>query len=147
MVAERHRQSGREARNDYCSGWRKTWLADDRDPRCGGDLVRGAIFDGNENLLIESGGPEWLTWREVADTIAAKIGREKIRIIPLPAGLARINQLMARPFSKSVANTFALMSFVAAYQPRWSPQRAIETLRLPPLMTLSDYLDANYRSK
>ena len=108
-------------------------------------LVGGALFEGSENLLIESGGPEWLTWRQVADKIAAKIGRKKIRIIPLPAGMARLNQLLARPFSKSVANTFALMSFVAAYQPRWSPDRAIELLKLPPLMTLSEYLDANYR--
>lgn len=108
-------------------------------------LVRGALYEGGDNLLIESGGPQWLTWQEVADIIARKTGKSKIRIIPLPAWMARLNQILAKPFSASIANTFALMSFVADYQPRWTPEQAINTLNLPPLMTLSEYLDANYQ--
>ena len=111
-------------------------------------LVGGALYEGEDDLLLEAGGPQWLTWGEIADTIARKTGRKRIRTIPLPAWIPRLNQKLAKPFSASVANTFALMSFVAEYQPRWSPETAIRTLHLPPLMTLSDYLDANYtRSK
>jgi hypothetical protein len=110
-------------------------------------LVGGALYEGTDNLLIEAGGPQWLTWREIAGIIATKTGRPKIRIIPLPAWVPRLNQALARPFSASVANTFALMSFVADHQPQWTPEQAIRTFNLPPLMTLSDYLDANYRGK
>lgn len=107
-------------------------------------LVGGALYEGTEDLLIEAGGPQWLTWRQIAGIIAQKTGKEKIRIIPLPAWIPRLNQILARPFSASVANTFALMSFVADYQPRWTPEHAIQIFKLAPLMTLSDYLDANY---
>jgi uncharacterized protein YbjT (DUF2867 family) len=110
-------------------------------------LVGGALYEGTDNLLIEAGGPEWLTWREIAGIIARKTGRKSIRIIPLPAWIPRLNQVLARPFSASVANTFALMSFVADYQPRWSSKEAIRILKLPEQMTLSDYLDANYKRK
>lgn len=107
-------------------------------------LVRGALYEGSDNLLLESGGPQWLTWQEIADIIAKKTGRRRVGIIPLPAWMARLNQMLARPFSASVANTFALMSFVADHQPRWTPEQAIRILSVPPLMTLSEYLDANY---
>lgn len=107
-------------------------------------LVRGALYEGCDSLLIEAGGPQWLTWQEIADIIATKTGKRRIGIIPLPSWMARLNQMLARPFSASVANTFALMSFVADHQPRWTPDQAIQILDLPPLMTLSEYLDANY---
>lgn len=108
-------------------------------------LVSGARYLGTENLLIEAGGPQWLTWREIATVIAEKTGRKKIRIIPLPAWMPKLNQKIANPFSASVANTFALMSFVADFQPRWTPDEAIRILGVPPLLTVSEYLDLNYQ--
>ena len=108
-------------------------------------LVSGALYEGDDNLLIEAGGPQWLTWREIAAIVARKTGRAKIHIIPLPAWIPRMNQTLASPFSASIANTFALMSFVADHQPNWTPESAIRTLNVPPLMTLSEYLDYNYR--
>lgn len=110
-------------------------------------LVGAALYDGEENLLIEAGGPQWLTWRDIAQTIAEKTGRSRIRIIPLPAWIPRLSQRLARPFSASVANTFGLMSFVADFQPRWDSAEAIRNLSLPPQLTLSDYLDKNYTPK
>ena len=107
-------------------------------------MVGDALYAGSENLLIESGGPQWLTWREIADQIAAKTGRKTIKIIPIPAWLARLNQQLVRPFSASAASVFALIGFVAAYQPRWVSTDAIEKLKLPPQWTLSDYLEQNY---
>ena len=33
-------------------------------------MVGGALYEGADNLLIEAGGPEWLTWRQIAAIIA-----------------------------------------------------------------------------
>ena len=109
-------------------------------------IVAAALYEGTEDLLIEAGGPQWLTWRQIADIIGEKTGR-KIRIIPLPAWLARLNQFLATPFSKPAANIFALMSFVASYQPRWSSAEVVRRFDLPKQLTVSDYLDANYVRK
>ena len=105
-------------------------------------MVGGALYEGTENLLIEAGGPQWLTWREIAEIIAKRTGRKKIKLIPIPAWLARLNQKLVQPFSPSAANVFALISFVADYQPRWESPDAVVKLNLPKQMTLADYLDA-----
>jgi uncharacterized protein YbjT (DUF2867 family) len=109
-------------------------------------IVGAALYEGTDNLLIEAGGPQWLTWRQIADIIGEKTGR-KIRIIPLPAWLARLNQVLAAPFSKPAENIFALMGFVASYQPRWNSEEVVRRFHLPKQMTVSDYLDANYVRK
>ncbi len=106
-------------------------------------LVGGVLYPGSENLLIESGGPEWLTWREIADAIERKTGR-RVRVLPIPSWLARMNQALVRPFSASAASIFALIGFVADFQPRWSSEDALRTLNLPKQWTVADYLDANY---
>ena len=107
-------------------------------------MVGGALYVGSENLLIEAGGPQWLTWREIADIIAEKTGRKAIRIIPIPSWLAQLNQQLVRPFSASAASVFALIGFVADYQPRWISTAAVQKLNLPQQFTLSDYLEQNY---
>ncbi len=108
-------------------------------------IAGGALYSGNENLLVEAGGPEWLTWREIAGVVAKKVGKERIRIIPIPGWLARMNQTLASPFSASAANIFALIAFVAEYQPRWDSKAVVEKFGLPAQLTVSDYLDLNYK--
>ena len=109
-------------------------------------IVGAALYEGTDDLLIEASGPEWLTWRQIADIIGEKTGR-KIRILPLPAWLARLNQGLATPFSTPAANVFALMGFVASYQPRWESASVVRRFGLPKQWTVSDYLDANYVRK
>ena len=111
------------------------------------EMITGAaLYPGSGDLLIEANGPQWLTWRQIADTLAATTGRKKVRIIPLPARVAWLNQTLARPFSPSAANMFALMGFVAEYQPHWDSAPVVEQLGLPQQWTLVDYLDHNYRA-
>ena len=110
-------------------------------------IVGGAIYEGSENLLIEAGGPQWLTWREIANIIAQKTGRKKIRLIPLPAWLAKLNRMMVKPFSGSAANIFAMMGFVASFQPKWDSAETVKKLNLPKQLTVADYLDLNFTDK
>ena len=104
-------------------------------------LFAGATLPGSEDRLIEAGGPEWLTWREIADIIALKVGRKRVRVLGIPSWLARVNQLLATPFSSAIANNFALISFVADEQPHWEAARVVEELGVPRQLTVSDYID------
>lgn len=60
-------------------------------------IVGAALQPATEDVLIESGGPQWLTWRQIADIIATKVGR-RVRILPMPAIPARLGQSLSRPF-------------------------------------------------
>jgi uncharacterized protein YbjT (DUF2867 family) len=106
-------------------------------------LVGGALYSGTDNLLIEAGGPQWLTWGEIAEIIATKVGR-RVRVLPMPFWMTKLNRAVATPFSAAAANMFALMGFVANFQPRWEAPKIVSRFSLPPQMTVSDYLDANY---
>lgn len=106
-------------------------------------LVAGALHAGSEDMLIEAGGPEWLTWREIADRIGRKTGC-RIRVLPLPAWLLGLNRRLAAPFSPAAENMFALMEFVASHQPHWEAPAVVRQLGLPPQLTVADYLDRNH---
>lgn len=105
-------------------------------------MYAAAIYEKSDSRLIEAGGPQWLTWHEIAQIIAQKIGRKSVRVITAPALMARFNQLVASPFSPAIANTFGLMNFVASFQPRWESPAIVREWHLPPQWTVSDYLDA-----
>ena len=109
-------------------------------------IVGAAISEGTDNILVEAGGPEWLTWRQIGDMIGAKTGR-KIRLITLPGWMAGLNQALVTPFSVPAANIFALMGFVASYQPKWDSAETVRRFHLPRQLTLSEYIDANYTRK
>ena len=110
-------------------------------------MVGGMLYEGTDNLLIEAGGPEWLTWGEIAGLIAKKTGRKKIRVLPMPSWMISINRALVSPFSPAADNMFALMGFVANYQPHWEAPSIVERFNLPKQMTVADYLDTNYVSK
>ena len=93
--------------------------------------------------IVEAGGPEWVTWGEVAELMSRKAGRP-VRAVPLPAWFARAGQGAVGPFSASAGNVLALVRFVAAYQPRWEAPPAVEEFDLPRQTTVAEYLDAEW---
>ena len=95
------------------------------------------------NRTLEVGGPQWLTWAEVAELLSEKAGR-KVRIIKLPSWFARAGQLMVTPFSSTASNVLALMNLVSSHQPRWEASPVIEEFDLPRQTTLAEYLDQNW---
>ena len=104
-------------------------------------MFAGATYSGGDHRLIEAGGPEWLTWGQIADIIAAKVKRNRVYILPVPVWMTRLNQALARPFSQAIANNFALISFVADHQPRWEAAKVVEELKVPRQLTVAEYLD------
>lgn len=49
-------------------------------------LVGGALYEGADNLLIESGGPQWLTWREIAESSPTRQDGRTSASSPCPPG-------------------------------------------------------------
>lgn len=90
---------------------------------------------------LELGGPEWLTWRDVADRVARRLGRP-VRPVTFPAWLASLGRAALRSFAPSASNVLALTQLVATYQPRWEDSPWVGRLGLPPQRTVDDYLDA-----
>ncbi|WP_224816533.1 SDR family oxidoreductase [Hasllibacter sp. MH4015] len=95
------------------------------------------------NRVIEAGGPEWLTWRDVADLLSRKTGR-RVRIVAMPSWLAATAQLLVRPFSAPAGNVLGLVRFVATHQPRWDAPTMVEEFDLPPQVTVAQYLDTHW---
>ncbi len=110
-------------------------------------IAAAALKDGDKYMIIESGGPEWLSWGDVANQISIQMNKKKVRVINLPAGLARFFQLVMHPFSKSAANVMALTRMVATYQPKWESRPVVEFLDLPPQQTLKQYLDIHVKAQ
>ena len=40
-------------------------------------IIGAALCPGSEALCVEAGGPQWLTWRQIADIIAATAERKR----------------------------------------------------------------------
>ncbi|MEM0948219.1 MAG: NmrA family NAD(P)-binding protein [Pseudomonadota bacterium] len=98
------------------------------------------------NRTIEAGGPEWITWGQVADLMSKKAGR-KVRAVTMPAWFAAIGQALTQPFFPAASNVLGLTRFVAAYQPRWDSAPIVEEFDLPPQLTVAEYLDRNWHAR
>lgn len=96
------------------------------------------------NRTIEAGGPEWLTWGEVAALMSRKAGRP-VRVVPMPGWFAALGQRLVAPFSASAGNVMALIKLVATHQPRWEAPDVVAEFDLPPQQSVADYLDANWK--
>ncbi|MEM7488664.1 MAG: NmrA family NAD(P)-binding protein [Pseudomonadota bacterium] len=95
------------------------------------------------NRTLEAGGPEWLTWGEVAELMSAKAGRP-VRVVKLPAWFARLGQAIVAPVSPSAGNILGLIKLVASHQPLWEAPDVVKAFDLPPQTTVAEYLDANW---
>lgn len=48
-------------------------------------LVQASIYQDDDLEVINASGPEFLSWKEVANYIASSVGKSKVNIIPMPA--------------------------------------------------------------
>ncbi|MGH3306777.1 MAG: SDR family oxidoreductase [Nocardioides sp.] len=72
------------------------------------------------NRVVEVGGPEVLTWADVAEVFGRVLGR-KVRIVSTPgAGFAALSSLAA-PVAKVPSATFSLNRYVASSRTPWPP--------------------------
>lgn len=106
-------------------------------------MVATVGHENAHNRIIEAGGPQWVTWNQIAELVGEKAGR-KVKTIALPAWFAAAGQLLMRPFMASAANVLGLTKFVASYQPTWDSSPIVEEFGLPPQLTVKDYINRNW---
>jgi uncharacterized protein YbjT (DUF2867 family) len=70
-------------------------------------LIACTTHERARNAIIEVGGPEALSWREVADIYGQILDRE-VRVQTSPAGVLRVVSKLLAPFSPAAANLLAL---------------------------------------
>ena len=78
------------------------------------------------NATLAIGGPEVLSWNEVAAKMAAVLGRP-VQVVGTPAVMFALQKLLMRPFSEAAANIMALNWFAAQPLP---PEDAAVAARL-----------------
>lgn len=72
------------------------------------------------NQVVEVGGPEVLTWADVAEVFGRVLGR-KVRILSTPGAVYAALAIVAAPVAKVPSATFALNRSVASSRTPWSP--------------------------
>jgi NADH dehydrogenase len=77
-------------------------------------MVRALDLDASRNRIEELGGPEALSWREVAETYASVLDR-KVRKVVLPLWLLRLLRFSLAPFSPAGANIMAILWLLGRY--------------------------------
>lgn len=75
------------------------------------------------HAVLEIGGPEDLSWRDVAALYAKVLGRP-VRPWPTPAAVFRVQQWLMRPFSEAASNIMGLNWMAARTMPIHDPGHA-----------------------
>ena len=70
--------------------------------------------------VVEVGGPEVLSWREVAGIFSEVLGRD-VRVLTTPGIVYAAMSTLLRPVAEVPSSTMALNRFMAASQSPWKP--------------------------
>jgi len=78
-------------------------------------LVAAAGAGEGDSRIVEIGGPEPLTWRQVVRLYEHVLGH-RVRILPSPAWMTAVGALALRPFSVAAANQLGVLWALAKYE-------------------------------
>ena len=70
-------------------------------------LLAATAHPAARNAVLEVGGPQMLSWRDVAALYAQVLGRP-VRTLSVPGAVFRVQQLLMRPFSLAASNIMGL---------------------------------------
>ena len=90
--------------------------------------------------VVEVGGPEVLTWADVAEVFGRVLGR-RIRIVSTPGAVFAALSMVAAPVAKVPSATFALNRYVASSRTPWPPGGA-GLVDPAGMLTVEDFLAA-----
>jgi uncharacterized protein YbjT (DUF2867 family) len=91
------------------------------------------------NQVFEVGGPDVLTWNDVATLYSQVLGRP-VRVTSLPPGLFRGLQLLTRPFAPAASNIMGVNRLSAAMETPWDSSDLTRLLGVGRLRTVQEFL-------
>lgn len=93
-----------------------------------------------DRAVVEVGGPEVLTWRDVARTFERVLGRP-VRVVTTPAAAFAVVQAVLSPFAPSASTVMGLNRLMGTVTTPWDCGLA-KDLGVWPLTTVEEYLGA-----
>ena len=98
-----------------------------------------AAIDAPLTGAVDVGGPEILTWTDVAGEFERVLGRP-VWVVSLPAGVFRAARAALAPVAPSAANVMGMNLFMATTETPWDTARTTAELGLGPLRTVRQVL-------
>jgi uncharacterized protein YbjT (DUF2867 family) len=101
--------------------------------------LAGAVREGTGEGPVDLGGPESLSWTDVADIYARVLGR-RVRVVSQPAGLFAAGQRVLAPVAPSLAGVMGLNRLIATSETDWDTRDTAARLGLDRLRTVEETL-------
>ncbi len=98
-----------------------------------------AAIDAPLTGAVDVGGPEVLTWTDVAGEYERVLGRP-VRVVSVPAGVFRIARAALSPVAPAAANVMGLNLFMATDETAWDTAATTAALGVGPLRTVRQVL-------
>jgi uncharacterized protein YbjT (DUF2867 family) len=103
-------------------------------------LMLAALENPNtRNRVFDVGGPEVLTWSDVAH-IYGEVLERPVKVTSLPAGVFRVLQLAMRPFAPAASNVMATNRMIAMTETAWDSSELTRMLGVDHLRTVREFL-------
>jgi uncharacterized protein YbjT (DUF2867 family) len=101
--------------------------------------VMVATIDAPLSGAVDVGGPEVLSWADVAAEYERLLGRP-VRVVSLPAGVFRAAHAALAPVAPSAANIMGLNLYMATTETAWDTAATTAALGVGPLRTVRQVL-------
>jgi len=101
--------------------------------------VLAASVDAGIDGAVEIGGPEVLSWAEIAHRLESVLGRP-VRVLSAPAPVFALAQKVLAPFAPSAANVMGLDLMMATTDTAWDTSKVTDQLGLGRLRTVDEVL-------
>jgi uncharacterized protein YbjT (DUF2867 family) len=88
---------------------------------------------------IDLGGPEALSWTDVAAIYERVVGR-RVRVVSQPAGVFAVGQRVLAPVAPALAGVMGLNRLIATSETDWDTSDTAARLGLLPLSTVEEIL-------
>ena len=106
------------------------------------DAARGlaaAVRPGTGSGPVDLGGPEVLTWTDVARIYERVLGR-RVRVVSQPVAAFAVAQRLFTPVAPSLAGVMALNRLMGSSQTDWDTTHAVRQLGLDAMRTVEEIL-------
>lgn len=102
-------------------------------------MLSAAESEHARNQVFDVGGPDVLTWNDVATIYGQVLGRQ-VRVTSLPPALFGGLQLLTRPFAPAASNIMGMNRLSAAAETAWENNELTRLLGVGGLRTVEDFL-------